>query len=113
MNLGDCDNCIYDCADRGQPCENFKRREEVNYMPYILEEKRPHCDKVVEEMIKQGIKADGDLNYILYKYCKYHVKASYNEYKNFIGELRETAKWIWWKLLVPYEKVKEEENGDV
>jgi len=142
-------------------------------MPYVLQERRPHLDPVVEKMAKAeltmqdvtdfliALRGDvpsisevkfskymtalkeaqfaeafpnGDINYILFKYCKYHIKPSYNNYKSFIGaihrakneiqlngylsmrfidEYRESAEWIRIKLLTPYEEEKIEENGDV
>lgn len=82
-------------------------------MPYIKPERRAFCDEVVDEMAGQTIVADGDLNYILYKYCKNHIKPSYNNYKNFCGELRQCATEIERRLLAPYEESKIFENGDV
>jgi hypothetical protein len=82
-------------------------------MPYIKDKKRPMMDTVVELMRALDVKADGDLNYILYKYCKYYIKPSYNNYKNFCGELTECAVEIRRQLLAPYEDTKREENGDV
>jgi hypothetical protein len=60
-----------------------------------------------------GVKADGDLNYILYAFCKRYIKPSYNNYKNFIGELSECSAEIRRRLLSDYETKKIEENGDV
>lgn len=82
-------------------------------MPYVKEEARPELDKIVAEMAWQGIKANGDLNYILFKYCKYNVEPSYNNYKNFMGELNEAAEEIRRRILAPYEDTKIVENGDV
>jgi hypothetical protein len=82
-------------------------------MPYIRKEIRPTMDTVVDQMIKAGVQVDGDLNYILFKFCKNHVKPSYNNYKNFLGELNEAAEEIRRRLLAPYENLKIEENGDV
>jgi len=76
---------------------------------------------------------NGDLNYILFKYGKYHIKPSYNNYKTYIGvihgamykiaeedyredyidEYREAAAEIRRRILGPYEDKKIEENGDV
>jgi hypothetical protein len=64
-------------------------------------------------MTESGVKANGDLNYILFKYCKEHVEPSYNNYKNYIGELQETVAEIRRRLLAPYEDIKIQENGDV
>ena len=83
------------------------------HMPYIKKERRPICDEIVTAMHAAGIKADGDLNYILYAFCKRYVPASYNQYKNYISELQETATEIRRRILGPYEDQKIIENGDV
>jgi len=82
-------------------------------MPYIKQEERARCDLVVKQMADSGIKANGDLNYILFKYCKEYIQPSYNNYKNCIGELQETVAEIRRRLLAPYEDQKIRENGDV
>jgi hypothetical protein len=68
---------------------------------------------IVDLMAQKQVKADGDLNYILYKFCKDHVKPSYNNYKNFCGELTECATEIRRRILASYENGKIQENGDV
>ena len=70
-------------------------------------------DTIVDSMKAIGIKADGDLNYILFKFCKYHICPSYNNYKNFCGELRQCVTEIERTLLAPYEEEKKRINGDV
>ena len=82
-------------------------------MPFIDEERRKELDPIVELMAKTCIQADGDLNYILFAYCKRYIKPSYKNYKNFKAELRECADIIHTELLVPYEIRKKEVNGDV
>ena len=82
-------------------------------MPYIKQESRPKMDMVVETMADVEVKANGDLNYILFKFCKNYVNPSYNNYKNFIGELRQCATEIERRILGPYEDLKIKENGDV
>jgi hypothetical protein len=82
-------------------------------MPYIKQERRPDCDLVVKVMKEVKVVANGDLNYILYKLCKETVKPSYNNYKNFCGELRQCATEIERRILATYEDQKMEENGDV
>jgi hypothetical protein len=64
-------------------------------------------------MAAQGVQSDGDLNYILFTYCKRTIYPSYNNYKNFIGELTECAAEIRRRLLSPYEDEKIKENGDI
>ena len=72
---------------------------------------------------------DGSINYIIFKYAKYYIKPSYNNYKNFMGvlydavaatevtqyknEYREAAEWIRLMLLLKYEMERRRENGDV
>ena len=80
-------------------------------MPYIKKDKREVMDNVINKMVDCNVKADGDLNYILFKFCKYNIQPSYNNYKNFCGELRQCATEIERKLLSDYEETKEKENG--
>jgi len=64
---------------------------------------------IVRLMIDSDVKADGDLNYVLFKFCKYHISAR----KNFCRMLRKFAREVEEELLAPYEDKKIEENGDV
>jgi hypothetical protein len=82
-------------------------------MPYIKQEDRPVMDMVVKAMVDADVRATGDLNYILYAFCKRHIEPSYNNYKNFCGELRQCATEIERRLLAKYEDEKILANGDV
>jgi len=82
-------------------------------MPYINSKGRKKMNPIVKLMSKIGVKANGDLNYILYKYCKNNIIPSYNNYKNFCGELRQCATEIERRILANYENEKIRENGDV
>jgi len=82
-------------------------------MPYIKRENRPEMNPIVDLMVEQKVKVDGDLNYVLFKFCKYHIIPSYNNYKNYCGELRQCATEIEREILAPYEDKKKAENGDV
>jgi hypothetical protein len=82
-------------------------------MPYIKQEAREKLDQIVQLMHESDVVANGDLNYILYAYCKRHISPSYNNYKNFIGELNQCATEIERRILAPYEDEKIKENGDV
>ena len=82
-------------------------------MPYIENERRQELAKALKELAEAKITANGDLNYVLFAYCKYGIKPSYNNYKNFCGELRQCATEIERRLLAPYEDSKIKENGDV
>ena len=59
-------------------------------MPYILKENRHHFDSVIEILYNSGLYND-ELIYVLFEYCKKHIKPSYNNYKNFCGELQQCA----------------------
>jgi len=82
-------------------------------MPYVKQQKRKNLNKIVSLMAEQKIKADGDLNYILFTYCKKFISPNYNNYKNYIGELNECINEIRRRLLSPYEDLKIKENGDI
>lgn len=82
-------------------------------MPYVKQEHRPNLDIVVQTMANVGISVNGDLNYVLFAFCKRHINPSYNNYKNYLGELNEAAEEIRRKLLARYEDRKIIENGDV
>ena len=82
-------------------------------MPYIKQEDRPKMDVIIDDMVKFGVRANGKLNYILFKFCKENVEPSYNNYKNFCGELRQCATEIERKILAPYEDLKIKENGEI
>jgi len=82
-------------------------------MPYVKQSERERLDKVVEEMVKQGVKPNGDINYILFKFFKDNSPRSYNDIKGYIAELTECGEEIRRRFLVPYEDKKIEDNGDV
>ncbi len=82
-------------------------------MPYIKQEDRPLMDLVVKTMKDADVRANGDLNYILYKFCKENITPGYGNYKNYCGELHQCATEIERRLLADYEDKKKGENGDV
>jgi hypothetical protein len=83
-------------------------------MPFIeSKDRRRELNKVYDAMVLADVKADGDLNYILYKFCKYNIAKRYNILKNFLGELHECENQCRNDFLVPYEARKKIENGDV
>jgi len=82
-------------------------------VPYIKNIRRKDMEEIVDLMVSKGVLADGDLNYVLYKFCKENVKPGYNNYKNFCGELRQSATEIERRILASYENQKILENGDV
>ncbi len=80
-------------------------------MPYVKPIYRPKLDAIVEHM-KTAELHPGDLNYILFKYCK-SEDPSYKKYRNFIGEINESVAEIRRRILAPYEDMKKKQNGDV
>lgn len=83
-------------------------------MPYIKQEERGDLDNLINEMGDvYCVQPNGQLNYVLYAFCKRYIGPSYNNYKNFCGELRQCATEIERRLLGPYEDEKIKENGDV
>lgn len=97
-----------------------------SYLGFILTDKFQPLLKAIKTA---DAKPNGDLNYILFKYAKYHIKPSYNNYKTYIGsiyrvmgeidkedyidEYREAAAEIRRRILADYEDEKIKENGDV
>jgi len=59
-------------------------------MPYIKKENRPKMDEVIEALHKDYLH-ENELVYILFEYCNKQIQPSYNNYKNFCGELRQCA----------------------
>jgi hypothetical protein len=88
-------------------------QERGGNMPFIEQSKRPAMDKVIDEILLRGVRADGSLNYVLYKLCKKHVTPGYINYRNFVGELRECIEQIERDLIAPYEEEAKQRNGDV
>jgi len=82
-------------------------------MPYIKQKDRKKLEAILKLMKKLKITANGDLNYILFTYCKRNIPLSYNNVKNYLGELNQTISEIERKILGPYEDQKIEENGDI
>jgi hypothetical protein len=69
-----------------------------------------HLEAVINLMIEQDIKANGDLNYILFAYGKRYVSACRS---NLIKEILVARDKVGELLLAPYEDEKIKENGDV
>ena len=82
-------------------------------MPYIPQKRRKELDEIVEAMEKADVVADGDLNYLLFAFCKRYFVESYRSYKNYCAELHQCATEIERRLLGPYEDEKIKLNGDV
>lgn len=59
------------------------------------------------------LKPNGNLNYFLFALCKRKIVPSYNNYKNFIGELNECVAEIRRRILSFHEDEAMQRNGDV
>jgi hypothetical protein len=82
-------------------------------IPYIKQEDRKVMDMIVKIMGEADVRANGDLNYILFAFCKRHVDLNYNSLKNYIGELRQCAVEIERSILGPYEDDAKKRNGEI
>ena len=56
-------------------------------MPYIKTENRPPMDAIVDLMAAIRVSPHEELGFILYRFCRDHISPSYNNYKNYIGEI--------------------------
>lgn len=81
-------------------------------IPYVKQENREELDEIVE-LMGALMNIDGDLNYVLFKFCKTKLVPTYRVYKSFIGELNECVAEIRRRLLAPYEDEKIRINGDI
>lgn len=81
-------------------------------MPYIAN--KDNREQIDETVYKIGmlLSEKGNLNYFL---CKLFTekKISYEEARNFIGDLECAKLEIYRRWIAPYEDKKKEENGDV
>lgn len=68
-------------------------------------------DELIELMVTNDVKVDGDLNYVIFKYIRYFVNEE--DSGKTISLLLDTIEAIRDNLLGPYEDEKLEENGDV
>jgi len=82
-------------------------------MPYIEPKRRKKMDLIVNLMMELNVLADGDLNYVLYAFCKRAVVPSYHNYKYYCSELDQCITEIKRRLIGPYEDKKKKQNGDV
>ena len=93
--------------------DNMKFSSTLLRITNAILDKKSTEDEITTYIRSSGLKIDGDLNYVLFKYCKYNIPKSYNNIKNYCGELNECVAEIRRKLLAKYEDLKEKENGEV
>ena len=101
------------CGELRQ-CANEIERKLPIFAPTLLTSKKlkdRERETIIDTMRDFSIKADGDLNYILFKYAKY--KTSEHSRFMYCMELRNCAIKIETDILANYENLKISENGDV
>jgi hypothetical protein len=84
-------------------------------MPYIKKDARLKLD-LLTEMLESNIENVGELNYVITRLAVRHLIGmglSYQNISTVYGTLQLAAAEFWQRLVVPYEKRKCFENGDV
>lgn len=84
-------------------------------MPYIRRARRIPLDPHIEALAKE-IDSEGEINYCFYKLLtllSLKNKESYSEYSKCIAALECAKLEFYRRRVVPYEQLKELENGDV
>jgi hypothetical protein len=54
----------------------------------LVKERKEELDKIVKMLLDMRIKANGDLNYVLYAFCRRYIFPLYKNYKNYCDELQ-------------------------
>ncbi|MBU2633020.1 hypothetical protein KJ751_00735 [Patescibacteria group bacterium] len=98
-------------GELAETIDEINRRSCDFNFPFIDIERNSSGDwrKVVSLMHKKEVQADGDLNFILFTYCMYHVINRLG----FCHSLEVCRKMIGVELMTPYEDKRKQENGDV
>jgi len=85
-------------------------------MPYTLDENREAIREILPQLVKE-IKVKGDLSYticeIVGQLCLRDGGLSYTSTSNWIDGVDGAELELTRRLLIPYEKLKIEQNGDV
>lgn len=82
---------------------------EVVKIPYITKERRKYVDRYGPENL-------GDLAYWIYKgCCQYEAEnpVCFDTLSSIVGVLECVKSEYYRRIIVPYEKIKMEQNGDV
>ena len=86
-------------------------------MPYIKQEARTMDMLMAIGFLKKEIQNKGDLNYVICELTAQLILKTggmgYTNVSNWIDGVDGAEKELTRRLLIPYEKVKEYENGDV
>ena len=84
-------------------------------MPYITQKERNNLDVEIQQL-SDKIANEGQLNYAIYCLCleKMHDwKLNYKTLNKIMGVFECCKQEFWWKIVVPYERRKELENGSI
>jgi len=85
--------------------------------PYIKKENREKFKKIVGEFLENAkIVGPGELNFLLTMLCQTYLannEEKYQTYNDIIGVLECIKQEYYRKQIVPYENLKEVENGEV
>lgn len=85
-------------------------------MPYTLDKDRKEIRKIIPTLVEH-IKVKGDLNYticeLVGQLCLRDGGLSYTSTSNWIDGVDGAERELTRRLLAPYEKLKETQNGDV
>lgn len=87
-------------------------------MPYILKDKRPALDKLIQPLINR-LKSlpleeqDGSVNYVVTKLLRSIYPSKYFHLNRALGVLTAITHELYRRVIGPYEDKKIEENEDI
>lgn len=88
-------------------------------MPYIKEEKRQELEPVLQQLgLKLMNESSGVWNYAITAlirrwFASFTIAGRYEDFERVNGLLESIKLEFWRRMMVPYEEVKIEQNGDV
>lgn len=87
-------------------------------MPYVTDESKTKCEKVINEFNLLNNVSEGELNYLITKIVNNFLmkKASppgYTQLNSVIGVLESSKLEFYRRAVAAYEDEKKEQNGDV
>ena len=81
-------------------------------MPHIKQKERVGLDYIVRQMAVEINGKPGRLAYLLHKYGL-TIKPSFTKFCTFFGAIVLFLLYFFWRVVMPYERLKRKENGDV
>ena len=88
-------------------------------MPYITQERRDQLDIKIKDVFNENLTV-GELNYVITRIIKNLIdkrkrsnQFSYQFCNDIIGALECAKIEFYNRIVTPYERIKQEENGDV